>query len=249
MSDEQSHGGDDPGHGQRDPTWPPPTTPPPDAGNQPTSPEATPRADSTTAWYRRRWAPSAIAAVLAFLLGIGAGASGADPEGAQDELAALTSEVSELEDQVEEYEAEIAELEEQLSAASAEADAAPEVSDLEQQLEETEAELADAERRAETAEELEARAAELDEREERLASQQETASSEEAAESGCSSGQVDINSAGSADLQSIHQIGPERAEQIVSLRPFSSVDGLTRVSGIGPAHLDAIKDQGLACVP
>ena len=39
-------------------------------------------------------------------------------------------------------------------------------------------------------------------------------------------------------------IGPERAEEIISLRPFSSLDGLTRVTGIRSARLREIKDEG-----
>jgi predicted flap endonuclease-1-like 5' DNA nuclease len=63
-------------------------------------------------------------------------------------------------------------------------------------------------------------------------------------EPGC----VDINSAGFEDLQQIIHIGPDRAQQIIDLRPWASVDDLTRVSGIGPARLQDIKNQGLACV-
>jgi predicted flap endonuclease-1-like 5' DNA nuclease len=44
------------------------------------------------------------------------------------------------------------------------------------------------------------------------------------------------------------EMGSVRAAQIVALRPFSSLDELTRVSGIGPSHLNTIKGQGLACV-
>ena len=45
------------------------------------------------------------------------------------------------------------------------------------------------------------------------------------------------------------QLRPERrARQIVRLRPFRSVDDLTRVDGIGPSRLSDIKDQGLAHV-
>jgi competence protein ComEC len=62
-------------------------------------------------------------------------------------------------------------------------------------------------------------------------------------------GCIDINSASFEELQQIHQIGPDRAQQIIDLRPFSSVDDMTRISGIGPARLDEIKAQGLACVP
>jgi DNA uptake protein ComE-like DNA-binding protein len=46
----------------------------------------------------------------------------------------------------------------------------------------------------------------------------------------------------------IVHIGPARAAQIVSLRPFSSVDDLIRVKGIGPQRLAGIKAQGIACV-
>jgi competence protein ComEC len=67
--------------------------------------------------------------------------------------------------------------------------------------------------------------------------------------SGCGAGQVDINAAGFDELQLIVHIGPVRAEQMLRIRPFSSVDGMTRVDGIGPARLADIKAQGVACVP
>lgn len=66
--------------------------------------------------------------------------------------------------------------------------------------------------------------------------------------SACTSGQVDINSASHAELLRIYQIGPARADQVIQLRPFSSVAGLRSVSGIGPAHLSAIEAEGVACV-
>lgn len=66
--------------------------------------------------------------------------------------------------------------------------------------------------------------------------------------SGCQSWQVDINSANFERLQLIIHIGPERAGQILNLRPFSSVDSMERISGIGPARLADIKAQGVACV-
>jgi competence ComEA-like helix-hairpin-helix protein len=59
---------------------------------------------------------------------------------------------------------------------------------------------------------------------------------------------IDINSASEEELQRIAQVGPARAKSLVALRPFKSVDGLTRVSGIGDARLAQIKAQGLACV-
>ena len=61
-------------------------------------------------------------------------------------------------------------------------------------------------------------------------------------------GRVNINTAGFEDLQEIIHIGPARAEEIITLRPFRSLDGLTRVTGIGPARLKDIKEQGIAYV-
>jgi competence protein ComEC len=63
----------------------------------------------------------------------------------------------------------------------------------------------------------------------------------------CAPGQVDINSAGFADLELIIHIGPARAQAIIDLRPFASVDDLIRVSGIGSSRLQDIKTQGVAC--
>ena len=59
---------------------------------------------------------------------------------------------------------------------------------------------------------------------------------------------VNINTASLNDLQRIIHIGPERATEIIRLRPFHSVEDLARVNGIGPARLADIKAQGLACV-
>lgn len=64
----------------------------------------------------------------------------------------------------------------------------------------------------------------------------------------CEEGQIDINSASAEELDEIIYIGLSRAEQIIDLRPFDSVDDLIEVSGIGEIYLDAIKEQGLACV-
>ena len=54
---------------------------------------------------------------------------------------------------------------------------------------------------------------------------------------------ININTASKEDLQYIVHIGPERADQIVKLRPFLSVDDLVRVNGIGHARLSDIKKQ------
>jgi competence protein ComEC len=68
------------------------------------------------------------------------------------------------------------------------------------------------------------------------------------AEAGCRPGQVNVNSADRAELDRIIHIGPERAGQIVRLRPFVSVEDLIRINGIGPVRLREIIEQGLACV-
>ena len=59
---------------------------------------------------------------------------------------------------------------------------------------------------------------------------------------------VDINSASVQDLRRIIHIDEVRAPKVVSHRPYTSVDQLTRVKGIGAARLCDIKTQGLACV-
>ena len=59
---------------------------------------------------------------------------------------------------------------------------------------------------------------------------------------------IDINHASKEELQQITQIGEVRAEQLIDLRPFSSVNELTKIKGIGDARLEEIKQQGKACV-
>jgi competence ComEA-like helix-hairpin-helix protein len=59
---------------------------------------------------------------------------------------------------------------------------------------------------------------------------------------------VDINTASLAQLDTLTGIGPAKAQAIINARPFSSVNDLLRVSGIGEKTLQKIKDQGLACV-
>ena len=46
----------------------------------------------------------------------------------------------------------------------------------------------------------------------------------------------------------ITQIGEARAKELIHLRPFQSVDELTRINGIGSGRLEEIKQQGKACV-
>ncbi|MEU2199056.1 ComEA family DNA-binding protein [Isoptericola sp. NPDC019482] len=59
-------------------------------------------------------------------------------------------------------------------------------------------------------------------------------------------GAVNLNSAGAADLEVLPGIGPALAERIVTWRdengPFTSVDELDEVSGIGPSVLGQVRD-------
>jgi hypothetical protein len=64
----------------------------------------------------------------------------------------------------------------------------------------------------------------------------------------CEEDQIDINSASLEELDEIIWVGPATAPKIVDARPFGSVDDLIEVSGIGDVKLQAIKDEGLACV-
>jgi competence protein ComEC len=69
-----------------------------------------------------------------------------------------------------------------------------------------------------------------------------------AATTGCEMDQVNVNTASREELVQIIHIGGHRAGQILQMRPFNSVDDLTRVNGIGPSRLQDIKNQGLVCV-
>ncbi|MDO8524789.1 MAG: helix-hairpin-helix domain-containing protein [bacterium] len=59
---------------------------------------------------------------------------------------------------------------------------------------------------------------------------------------------VDINTATLSQLDKLTGIGPMYAQGIIDSRPYSSVDDLLRVKGIGPATLQKIKSQDFACV-
>lgn len=58
---------------------------------------------------------------------------------------------------------------------------------------------------------------------------------------------ININSADPELLDELPGIGPSRAEAIIEEREangdFKSADDLTRVSGIGPATVDRMRDQ------
>jgi len=59
---------------------------------------------------------------------------------------------------------------------------------------------------------------------------------------------VDINTASQEQLETLIGIGAVKAQAIIDARPFSSVDDLLKVKGIGEKTLQKIKEQGLACV-
>jgi len=59
---------------------------------------------------------------------------------------------------------------------------------------------------------------------------------------------VNINTASLKALETLAEIGPVKAQAITDARPFSSIDDLLRVKGIGPKTLQKIKDQSIACV-
>ncbi|MUK87704.1 MBL fold metallo-hydrolase [Ornithinibacillus sp. L9] len=59
---------------------------------------------------------------------------------------------------------------------------------------------------------------------------------------------VNINSASVEEVQQIKHIGTVRAEELIEKRPYKSVDGLSAINGIGPARIQDIKDEGIACV-
>lgn len=59
---------------------------------------------------------------------------------------------------------------------------------------------------------------------------------------------IDINTAPLEKLVKIIHIGEIRALELISLRPFSSLDELTKIKGIGEARVKDIKEQGLAWI-
>lgn len=61
-------------------------------------------------------------------------------------------------------------------------------------------------------------------------------------------GCVNINTAPQEEIEKIIHIGPERAEEVIRLRPFDSIEDLKRINGLGPARLKDIIEEGLACV-
>jgi competence ComEA-like helix-hairpin-helix protein len=59
---------------------------------------------------------------------------------------------------------------------------------------------------------------------------------------------IDVNSAPLEELIKIVHIGEERGVALISLRPFSSLDDLSRIKGISSGRIGDIKKQGLAYI-
>lgn len=57
---------------------------------------------------------------------------------------------------------------------------------------------------------------------------------------------ININTADLASLMTIKHITQSRAEQLMTLRPFSSIQDMKRISGIGDARIADIIEQGVA---
>jgi competence protein ComEA len=70
-----------------------------------------------------------------------------------------------------------------------------------------------------------------------------------AAPADSSSNSVDINTADSAGLETLPGIGPETAKKIIAYRdehgPFTSIDQLLEVPGIGEKTLDGLRDSAV----
>lgn len=65
---------------------------------------------------------------------------------------------------------------------------------------------------------------------------------------GCGPDQVNINTASIEEIKKIKHIDAKRGQELINLRPFSSVDGLTRINGIAAGRLKDIKAEGIACI-
>lgn len=54
-------------------------------------------------------------------------------------------------------------------------------------------------------------------------------------------GQINLNTATAAELESLPSIGPSKAEAIIANRPYATVDELDKVPGIGPSTLEQLR--------
>jgi competence ComEA-like helix-hairpin-helix protein len=60
--------------------------------------------------------------------------------------------------------------------------------------------------------------------------------------------QIDLNKSSAQDLDRLTGIGPAMAQRIIEARPYSALEDLLKVKGIGEKTFAKIKEQGLACV-
>ncbi len=54
---------------------------------------------------------------------------------------------------------------------------------------------------------------------------------------------VDVNHASASELERLPRVGPAMAQRIIEARPFTSIDDLLRVRGIGPSTLEALAPE------
>ena len=59
------------------------------------------------------------------------------------------------------------------------------------------------------------------------------------------SANVALNRATEQELQNVPHLGPERACELIALRPITDLSQLTAINGIGATRLDDIRDYGV----